>query len=164
LRLYSARHALLGDRAVAARQETVLVIELLDDKISQSRERLARLLQVLHRGDDVPAIFAALTSSDKRRRGRAVEFLDALIHGLDRSAGDTAVLLRLVVDDLPADQRAERAAPLVGAFPDARAALGALASDKDEVVSSLASRALSGLGSVPPPPKPLLGVLREEPA
>ena len=163
LRLFSVGLALKRDRQAASREECQLVIELLDDKIAQSRDRLARLLQVLHRGDDIPAIFAALVSADRRRRGRAVEFLDALIRGFDRSSDGAAVLLRLVVDDLPDDSRAERASELVGAFPDARAALAELSRDADEVVSSLSTRALSGLGSVPAP-KPPLTVLSERPA
>jgi AAA family ATP:ADP antiporter len=165
LRLFAAQLALERDRAASARLESQLVLELLDDKIAQSRDRIARLLQVLHRGDDIPAIFAALTSSDRRRRGRAVEFLDALIRGFDRASDEAALLLRLVVDDMPAEQRAERAAELqVGAFADARAALGALARDSDEIVSSLSQRALSSLGSLPPPAVPALAVLTERPA
>jgi len=163
LRLFSAELALKKDRQVSSRLESQLVIELLDDKIAQSRDRLARLLQVLHRGDDIPAIFSALTSRDRRRRGRAVEFLDALIRGFDRSSDEAAVLLRLVVDDLPDELRAERAGQLVGAFPDARAALASLAADSDEIVSSLSARAIASLGSVPPP-APALSVLTERPA
>jgi hypothetical protein len=41
--------------------------------------------------------------------------------------------------------------------------LSALASDPDEIVSSLSSRALSALGSLPPPAPPL-AVLTERPA
>lgn len=163
LRLFSAELAVKSDRLVASKLESQLVIELLDDKIAQSRDRLARLLQVLHRGDDIPAIFAALTSRDRRRRGRAVEFLDALIRGLDRSADEVAPLLRLVVDDLPDELRAERAQDLVGAFADARGALTALSRDSDRIVSSLSSRALGALGSLPPPAPPL-AVLTERPA
>lgn len=163
LRLFAAELALKSDRAVASKLESQLVIELLDDKIAQSRDRLARLLQVLHRGDDIPAIFAALTSRDRRRRGRAVEFLDALIRGLDRSADEVAPLLRLVVDDLPDELRAERAQELVGTFADARDALTTLSRDPDGIVSSLSTRALGALGSVPPPPPPLV-VLTERPA
>ncbi len=164
LRLFAAQLAIQRDRVAAAKLEGQLVVELLDDKIAQSRDRIARLLQVLHRGDDVPAIFAALTSSDRRRRGRAVEFLDALIRGFDRSSDEAALLLRLVVDDMPDEQRAERAAEQVGAFPDARAALTQLSRDQDEIVSSLSSRALSTLGALPPAPPPPLGVLTERPA
>ena len=161
LRLFSAELAVKTDRAASGRLESQLVIELLDDKIAQSRDRLARLLQVLHRGDDIPAIFSALTSSDGRRRGRAVEFLDALIRGFDRSSDEAAMLLRLIVDDLPPELRAERARQRVGAFPDARAALMALARDTDESVRSLSSRALATLGSLPPPAAVPLAVLSE---
>jgi AAA family ATP:ADP antiporter len=165
LRLFSADLALTSDRGAASKLETQLVIELLQDKIAQSRDRLARLLQLLHRGDDIPAIFAALTSGDRRRRGRAVEFLDALIRGFDRSSDEAAVLLRLVVDDLPADQRAARASELVGAFPNAREALNVLSNDSDAVVSSLATRALGSLGpAVAPRAGAPLGVLQERPA
>lgn len=165
LRLFSADLALTNDRAAASKLETQLVIELLQDKIAQSRDRLARLLQLLHRGDDIPAIFAALTSGDRRRRGRAVEFLDALIRGFDRSSDEAAVLLRLVVDDLPAEQRAARAAELVGSFPNARETLSVLSNDGDEVVSSLSARALSSLGPAPAErPDAPLGVLQERPA
>lgn len=163
LRLFAAKRALGADRAASSRLESQLVTELLDDKIAQSRDRIARLLQVLHRGDDIPAIFSALLSRDARRRGRAVEFLDALIRSFDRSSDQAAMLLRLVVDDLPDELRAERAQELVGSFQDARAALSALARDSDEIVSSLSSRALASLGSVPPP-APALPVLRERPA
>lgn len=163
LRLFAAKRALTSDRAAASKLETQLVIELLDDKIAQSRDRIARLLQVLHRGDDIPAIFSALLSRDARRRGRAVEFLDALIRGVDRSSDQAAMLLRLVVDDLPDELRAERAQQLVGKFEDARATLTALSRDSDEIVRSLAARAISSLGSVPPP-APSLPVLRERPA
>jgi AAA family ATP:ADP antiporter len=164
LRLFAARLALQSDRVAAGKLETQLVVELFDDKIEQSRDRLARLLQVLHRGDDIPAIFAALMSSDRRRRGRAVEFLDALIHGFDRSSDEAAVLLRLVVDDMPPEQRAERAAPQVGAFPDARTTLTILSQDSDEVVASLSARALASLGPASLPAPAALGALQERPA
>jgi ATP:ADP antiporter, AAA family len=163
LRLFAVEVAVKRDRLASSQQESQMVLELLDDKIAQSRDRLARLLQVLHRGDDIPAIFAALVSSDRRRRGRAVEFLDALIRGFDRSSDGAAVLLRLVVDDLPDELRAERASELVGVFPDARAALSAMARDADEVVSLLSARALARLGSAPAPAPPL-AVLAERPA
>jgi ATP:ADP antiporter, AAA family len=163
LRLFSVELSLKRDRLASSREECQLVIELLEDKIAQSRDRLARLLQVLHRGDDIPAIFSALVSTDRRRRGRAVEFLDALIRGFDRSSDSAAMLLRLVVDDLPDDLRAERASELVGAFPDARTALAELSRDADEVVSSLSARALSRLGSAPSPAPPF-ALLSERPA
>jgi hypothetical protein len=164
LRLFSAELSIKNDRLASAKQESQLVIELLDDKIAQSRDRIARLLQVLHRGDDIPAIFSALLSSDRRRRGRAVEFLDALIRGFDRSSGEAAVLLRLVVDDLPPELRAERAAEYVGSFTQARSTLSTLTRDSDAIVSLLSTRALNSLGAPPAPAVPPLAMLSERPA
>ena len=68
------------------------------------------------------------------------------------------------MDDLPPEQRAERAAVLVGAFPDARSTLTILARDSDEVVASLSGRALDVLGPAPAPPAAPLSVLQERPA
>jgi len=122
-----------------------LVIELLDDKIQQSFDRLARLLQIMHRGDDIRTIFLALGSTDRRQRGQAIEFLDALIRGVGRSADDVAGLLRLVVDDLPAVERARRATELVGIFANAHDTLEQLAQDQDAILRDLAVHAVSAL-------------------
>lgn len=146
LRLFSARTALDQESAVAARLAVKLVIELLDDKIQQSFDRLARLLQIMHRGDDIRTIFSALGSTDRRQRGQAVEFLDALLRGVGRSADDVAALLRLVVDDLPAAERARRATELVGVFASARATLEQLAQDQDTILRDLAVHAVDALG------------------
>ena len=146
LRLFSARTALDQESAVASRLAVQLVIELLDDKIQQSFDRLARLLQIMHRGDDIRTIFSALGSTDRRQRGQAVEFLDALLRGVGRSADDVAALLRLVVDDLPAPERARRAAEIVGVFANARATLEQLARDQDAILRDLAVHAVDALG------------------
>ena len=75
------------------------------------------------------------------------------------------MLLRLVVDDLPPEQRAARAADRVGVFPNAREALRLLSEDRDEVVSSLSARALRSLGPpAPSRPESPLTVLQERPA
>lgn len=161
LRLHALHFVIGSDFAGKMRSSVKLVLELLDDKIQQSRDRLARLLQVAHRGDDIPAIFAALESGDRRTRGRAVEFLDALIREFGRSSDEVAELLRLVVDDLTPADRAHRAAPLVGSFDDARAALSRLAEDQDEIVRELASRALDALGVPSSAAASALPVLKE---
>lgn len=161
LRLYALHFVIGSDFAGKMRSSVKLVLELLDDKIQQSRDRLARLLQVAHRGDDIPAIFAALESGDRRTRGRAVEFLDALIREFGRSSDEVAELLRLVVDDLAPADRARRAAPLVGSFDDARVALVRLSEDQDEIVRELASRALEALGSPSSSAAAALPVLKE---
>ena len=142
LRLFSARTSIERESAVAARLAVKLVSELLDDKIQQSFDRLARLLQIMHRGDDIRAIFSTLGSADRRERGQAIEFLDALIRGVGRSADDVAALLRLVVDDLPAEERARRATELVGVFGSAHDTLEQLAQDQDAVLRDLAEHAV----------------------
>jgi AAA family ATP:ADP antiporter len=164
LRLFSARTAVERDAGSAPRLAVKLVIELLDDKIQQSFERIARLLQVVHRGDDVRTIFAALTGQDRRQRGRAIEFLDALIRGLGRDADDVAMLLRLVVDELPAADRARRAVELVGEFSNAHSTLELLANDSDEILRDLAEHALLGLDKPRAPEAPGLLQLVERPA
>jgi hypothetical protein len=145
LRLFSARTALERDTPSEPRLALKLVIELLDDKVQQSFDRIARLLQIVHRADDIRAIFLALSSPDRRQRGQAIEFLDALIRGVGRSVDDVAALLRLVVDDLPAVERARRAAELVGSFGSTRDTLELLANDADAILSDLAAHAVQAL-------------------
>ena len=145
LRLFSARTSIERDGPLASRLAVKLVSELLDDKIQQSFERLAQLLQIVHRGDDIRTIFSALSSADRRQRGQAIEFLDALIRGLGRSADDVATLLRLVVDDLPAEERARRATELVGVFASAHDTLEQLAQDQDAILRDLAAHAVLAL-------------------
>jgi ATP:ADP antiporter, AAA family len=164
LRLFAARLALEKEPAARTRLELVLVIELVDDKLEQSRDRLARFLQVVQRGDDIRAIFGALVSGDRKQHGRAVEFLDALIRNFGRSSGDVAALLRLVVDDMPGAERARRAAELVGDFSDARQALTQLSNDHDPTIRDLIGRAQGSLGSVRPAEAFGLRALVERPA
>ncbi|MEI9947591.1 MAG: hypothetical protein WDO74_01040 [Pseudomonadota bacterium] len=164
LRLFSARASLDRDSVLAARLAVKLVAELLDDKIQQSFDRLARLLQIMHRGDDVRTIFSALRSADRRQRGQAIEFLDALIRGVGRSADDVASLLRLVVDDLPAEERARRASELVGVFASAQDTLEQLAQDQDAILRDLAAHAVLALGRPRLPETLRLWELLERPA
>jgi hypothetical protein len=53
-----------------------------------------------------------------------------------------AALLRLIVDELPAVDRARRAGELVGVFADARSTLELLANDSDDILRELAAHAL----------------------
>ncbi|MEO6600696.1 MAG: MFS transporter [Polyangiaceae bacterium] len=164
LRLFSARTAIARDMPSDPHLAVQMVIELLDDKIQQSFDRIARLLQILHRGDDIRGIFLTLTSPDRRQRGQAIEFLDALIRGVGRSADDVAALLRLVVDDLPAAERARRATELVGSFGSALDTLERLTNDSDSIVSDLAAHAVQALDRPRAPEKASLLQLLERPA
>ena len=163
LRLFSMRASLVQDTTAAPRLSVKLVIELLDDKIQQSVDRIARLLQIVHRGDDIRTIFAALSSPDRRQRGQAIEFLDALIRGFGRSADDVAALLRLVVEDLPAAERARRAAELVGVFASARDTLDLLSRDPDAILRDLATHAVAALDRPRAPESANLMQLLERP-
>jgi HEAT repeat protein len=147
LRVFAAKFALENEPAARSRLELVLVIELFEDKIDQSRDRLARFLHVMQRGDDIQAIFSALASGDRKRHGRAVEFLDALLRNFGRSSRDVAALLRLALDDMPAAERVRRSAGLIGDFGDARRALRQLSNDSDPTIRDLIGRALDSLGS-----------------
>jgi ATP:ADP antiporter, AAA family len=164
LRLFAARTSIEREGGVAARLAVKLVSELLEDKIQQSFDRLARLLQIMHRGDDIRTIFSALGSPDRRQRGQAIEFLDALIRGVGRSADDVATLLRLVVDDLPAEERAGRATELVGVFANARDTLEQLAQDQDAILRDLAVHAVAALDRPRQPESLRLLELLERPA
>ena len=164
LRLFSARTSIERDSALAARLAVTLVTELLDDKIQQSFDRLGRLLQIMHRGDDIRTIFSALRTGDRRQRGQAIEFLDALIRGVGRSADDVATLLRLVVDDLPAEERARRATELVGVFANAHDTLELLAKDQDAILRDLAAHAVAAVDRPRQPESLRLLELLERPA
>ncbi len=145
LRLFSARTAIerdTADRSAVGREARDRVARRQDQ---QSFDRIARLLQIVHRADDIRAIFSALSSPDRRQRGQAIEFLDALIRGVGRSADDVVALLRLVVDDLPAVERARRSTELVGSFGSAHDTLDQLASDADAILSDLAVHAVQAL-------------------
>ncbi|HLM71933.1 MAG TPA: hypothetical protein VK459_04570, partial [Polyangiaceae bacterium] len=50
-----------------------LLVGLLEDKRAQSLNRSFRLLQILHRGEDIRSLELALRSEDVRERGRAIE-------------------------------------------------------------------------------------------
>jgi len=77
-----------------------------------------------------------------------------------------AALLSLVVDDLPAVERANRAAELVGRFGSAHDTLEQLASDADAILSDLAVHAVQALDRPRAPENAEAGLLQllERPA
>jgi hypothetical protein len=115
-----------------------LLVELLNEKADQALDRGFRLLQVLHRNEDIASVAQATRSSDKKARANAREFLDALM--LDASVGDVRQLLSVLVDDLPVSERIRR---LKGLLPDIatdeRGALTQLAQDTDAIVAAIAA-------------------------
>jgi HEAT repeat protein len=145
MRLLSLRVPLEGGQsAVSARDggSGRLLVGLLDDKLRQSLERAFRLLQVVHKNEDMRSVYFALRSSDRRVRANALEFLDVLTgdEAGSQARRDIRALLRIVADDLSAAERVVRAAAFVPAPPTKYSAtLGALIRDPDESVAALAA-------------------------
>ena len=165
LRLFSLALPLRGDPSTRLRTSGSLALGLVEDKLSQSLDRITRLCQIAQRTDDIHAVFAALGSEDRHERGRAVEFLDAIARGWERGSAETAQLLRLVVDDLSPEERARAAAPVVGRVASAADALARMAADSDPILAEIASHAqrladASRPRSVPPaaPVTPVAGL------
>jgi ATP:ADP antiporter, AAA family len=125
-----------------------LVLGLLSDKLAQSLDRAFRLLQIAYRRDDIRQAYVALTSADPRGRSNALEFLDALTaDARGQRARETRDLLKLVVDDLPAREKVERATLHVPDLPgDLGTALRALVHDDDASLSALAAFHADELG------------------
>jgi hypothetical protein len=118
-----------------------LVIGILRDKLRQSLERVFRLLQIAHRREDVESVYQALQSPERRTRADALEFLDALtVAGSAGMAAGNRGLLRLVVDDLPPDERVARAAAFIPPPPlNPDEAIRALLEDEDAALAALAA-------------------------
>jgi hypothetical protein len=137
-RVLGARVALDEPTADAPCTAERLLAGLLDDKARQSLERAFRLLAIAHPREDFRRLRIACLSDDPYTRANAGELLDALMRRRDEQG--LRALLRLVTDDLPASERAARAARLLAhGVPTAReAALAALAHDRDATVAALA--------------------------
>jgi len=147
-RLLSLRAALgTPDRDERAGAERLLR-GLLEDKLRQSLERAFMLLAAAHPGEDFRQVRNACMSADAFTRANGGEFLDTLLGHRDQRL--LRELLRLVTDDLPAAERAARAAHLLaGSTPGSRdEALGTLARDGDVTLASLARRSV---GTEPKP-------------
>jgi AAA family ATP:ADP antiporter len=114
----------------------ILLRSILDDKARQALERAFRLLKIAHPKEDLHAAHRAAVTGDKRARGNAAEFLDALLAGRDQEP--LRAVLRVVVDDLSPLERAVRT--LATSPPDDETkAVRALVADADRVVALLAS-------------------------
>jgi HEAT repeat protein len=128
-----------------------LILGLLDDKQKQSLERAFRLLQMVHRNEDIRTIYYTLRFGDRRRRAHAAEFLDNLTlpsRGAQKG-GDAATreLFRLVADDLPPRDRVARAVRFVPNRPSTYdEAIAALLREKDESLVALAAYHALDLG------------------
>jgi hypothetical protein len=135
----------------AAQVSGRLLVELLEDKQRQAIERAFRLLQIVHRSEDLRSAYLALSTGDRRIAATAAEFVDALtvryrLHGPDYQVARD--LLRILADDLPPREQIARAAGLVPAPPASPlAALAQLVREEDEAVSTIAAHHARNLGA-----------------
>jgi ATP:ADP antiporter, AAA family len=128
-----------------------LVLGLLGDKQRQSLERAFRLLQILHRDEDIRSAHSALVTGDRRLRGQAMEFLDTLTLPRGRAtpeAREVRELFRLVADDLTTADRVERSLAFIPRPPATYDdALVKLLRDRDELLATFAAYHALDLGS-----------------
>jgi AAA family ATP:ADP antiporter len=114
-----------------------LLVGLLEDKVHQALERAFRLLQLVHRQEDLRTTLMAIVSDDREAKAHALEFLDALT--LDAKVPEIRTLLRLIVDDLPWQERLQRAAGYIDIIPKSeQEALDLLALEDDVAVAAIA--------------------------
>lgn len=130
------------------------LLSLLQDKISQSRERAFFALQIAHRNEDLLGVQRAIVRGDKRARGNALEFLDSL----PITARQTRELLKLVADDLDVVEAVRRARASVADSPDDTGrlesppshdeAVRGLLSETDDLIAALTAYHALDLGSI----------------
>jgi hypothetical protein len=137
--------------AGAGEADASLVLGLLGDKQRQSLERAFRLLQILHRDEDIRSAHSALVTGDRRLRGQAMEFLDTLTLPRGRPSTEdreARELFRLVADDLPTADRIERSLRFIPRPPATyEDALVKLLRDRDELLATFAAYHAIDLGS-----------------
>jgi HEAT repeat protein len=134
-----------------------LLVGLLEDKRQQSLERAFRLLQILHRSEDIRSVYMALRSEDDAERAQAMEFLDALTlptGKADAPRRTTRELVQLVTDDLSDADRVTRGSAFISSRPRGYdESLRALLYENDATLAAIAAYHALTLGE---------GALRED--
>ncbi len=111
----------------------VLLDRALSEKLRRARDRVFRLLAMLHPWKDVAAARWALEHGDVRTRSSAAEYLDNLLDGTVRKQ------VMPIVEDLPVAERVRRANVLLRTRQrDVEETLLQLINDEDQIVSSAA--------------------------
>jgi hypothetical protein len=138
-------HVALDARASASRS---LLIETVHGKQREALERVFRLLQLLYPSEDLHRVHRAIRLGDGVHRAHAAEFLEALALGRPGPQRETRELVRLVLDDLPGEERIARARRLIPTPPaDYEEAIAALLQDHDDMVAALSAEHASDLGT-----------------
>jgi AAA family ATP:ADP antiporter len=148
LRLVAFRVALGIDaesRVMFENTSAKLLDELLADKVNQALDRAFRLLEVIHRREDIRRAQTALASTENRVRANGAEFIDTLLSR--RDTRDMKTLFRIVLDDIEPAERIALAAEWLGDLPESRMdALASLIKDRDEVIAVVAASYSLSLG------------------
>jgi hypothetical protein len=119
-----------------------LLAGLLEDKRAQSLNRAFRLLQILHRREDIRSLELALRSEDARERAPGIELLDALVapgEAFSPARREARELWRLAADDLPDAERVARGAAYVARPASYEDALTALIAEKDTSLAAFSA-------------------------
>lgn len=119
-----------------------LIVRLLREKAKQSLERVFRIIKICFVEENIHRVYDAATNGDPASRANAAEFLDALLAPRRRREEDgIRGLLRLVMEDLPLQERVARAAALEGVKAPAHVdgALELLQKDSDPTMAKLAA-------------------------
>ncbi len=111
---------------------------LLEDKMRQALERAFRLLKIAYPKEDIHGVHIAATSSDKRARANASEFLDTLL--TRKHERRLRAILCIIIDDVTGADRVDRATAFLAspAPRDHRAAIVELSRDRDAILSAIA--------------------------
>ncbi|HXG87756.1 MAG TPA: Npt1/Npt2 family nucleotide transporter [Vicinamibacterales bacterium] len=106
---------------------------VLIEKHQRARNRIYRLLGLVHSPDDIAAVRAAIDSADSRLRSGAMEYLDNLL------AGDVRRKVMLLVEEMPAEERIRRGNVLFKTrVRDVDDTIAQLVHDDDQVIAAAA--------------------------
>ena len=110
-----------------------LLVRALEEKQRRTRERVFRLLGLMYAHRDISAARAAVEQGDARHKADAIEYLDNVL------AGPLRTRVVLMVDDMPADERVNRANVLFRTRRrTAEDTLAQLVHDDDQVLAATA--------------------------
>ena len=132
---------LLYNLSVGGQDEETLLARALQEKATRARNRIFRLLGMLHPPDDIAAVRSALTQSDARLRSGAIEYLDNLL------TGDVRRRVMMLVEEMPQAERIRRGNSLFRTrVRDVEDTLAQLIHDDEEVIAAAAIQVVERRG------------------
>lgn len=118
---------------VGALDSDMLLARVLQEKAGRARNRIFRLLGLLHPPSDIAAVRSALAQPDARLRSGAVEYLDNLL------AGDIRRRVMLLLDEMPEAERMRKGNALFKTrVRDVEDTLAQLIHDDEQVIAASA--------------------------